>query len=116
MMKQKDRFVLCIESGDYEASLEPRKVYRVVDDPASEAKGLLRVIDESGEDYLFPRDLFVPIEVPTKATSAFVTNTPESRQDEHTILAPASIRVHSRDTSTISFTDALNSRYAGEHL
>jgi hypothetical protein len=79
MTKRKDRFVLCIESGDYRASLEPRKVYRVVDDPASEAKGLLRVIDESGEDYLFPGNLFVPIDVPAKAAPVFVAHAPAAR-------------------------------------
>ena len=44
---------------------------RSLEDPAAEAKSLLRVIDESGEDYLFPADLFVPIEVPQKAELAF---------------------------------------------
>jgi hypothetical protein len=79
MAKSKNRFVLCIDSGDYRASLEPRKVYRVVDDPASEVKGLIRVVDESGEDYLFPESLFVPIEVPAKAAPVFVTHAPASR-------------------------------------
>jgi hypothetical protein len=71
MARRKRRFVLCVKSGSYKASLEPRKVYRVVDDPGAEADGLLRVVDESGEDYLFPAALFVPIEVPAKATPAF---------------------------------------------
>ena len=64
MAKRKHRFVLCVEAGTYKASLEPRKVYRVVDDLAAEAKSLLRVVDESGEDYLYPRDCFVPVELP----------------------------------------------------
>jgi hypothetical protein len=68
---RKKRFVLCVRSGTYKASLQPRKVYRVVEDPRAEARHLLRVIDESGEDYLFPASLFVPIEVPAKAASAF---------------------------------------------
>jgi hypothetical protein len=75
----KDRFVLCVESGDYQASLEPRKVYRVISDPAAEAKGLVRVVDESGEDYLFPATLFVPIEVPADAALAFATHAPATR-------------------------------------
>jgi len=45
----------------------------VVEDALAEAKGLIRVIDESGEDYLFPVDFFVPIEVPEEAAPAFVT-------------------------------------------
>lgn len=59
----------------YQASLEPRKIYRMVEDPAVEARRLLRVVDESGEDYLFPAGLFVPIEVPEKAVPAFAITT-----------------------------------------
>ncbi len=79
MTKRKDRFVLCVECGDYQASLEPRKVYRQLSDPAAEAKGLLRVVDESGEDYLFPEKLFVPIDIPEKAAPAFAAHAPANR-------------------------------------
>lgn len=48
----------------YEASLEPRKLYELIDDPQAKAVGMLRVIDESGEDYLFPEQLFVRITLP----------------------------------------------------
>ncbi len=72
MGKRKKRFVLCIQSGSYEASLEPRKIYRVLPDAAAEARSLLRVVDDSGEDYLFPANLFVPIEVPEEAALVFV--------------------------------------------
>jgi hypothetical protein len=64
MAERKRRFVLCVNAGTYKASPEPGKAYRVLDDPVAEAKSLLRVVDESGEDYLFPAILFVPIEVP----------------------------------------------------
>ncbi len=77
MGKRKGRFVLCLESGTYKASLEPRKVYRVLEDPAAEAKSLLRVVDESGEDYLFPAGLFVPIEVPEQAETVFAAEASE---------------------------------------
>jgi hypothetical protein len=70
-MARRRRFVLCVRNGTYKASLEPRKIYRVVDDPKAEARSLLRVIDESGEDYLFPARLFVPIELPARAMPAF---------------------------------------------
>jgi hypothetical protein len=70
-MARRKRFVLCVRNGTYKASLEPRKIYRVVDDPQAEARSLLRVIDESGEDYLFPARLFVPIELPASAMPAF---------------------------------------------
>jgi hypothetical protein len=73
MNTKKGRFVLCISNDSYEASLEPRKVYRVVDDAKAEARALLRVIDESGEDYLYPADIFVPVEIPEKAAPAFAT-------------------------------------------
>ena len=73
MSIKKGRFVLCIDNDSYEASLEPRKVYRVVDDAKAEAKALLRVIDESGEDYLYPADFFVPVEIPEKAAPAFAS-------------------------------------------
>jgi len=79
MGKRKGRFVLCLQSGTYQASLEPRKVYRVLEDPAAEARSLLRVVDESGEDYLFPAGLFVPIEVPEKAVPVFAVEASEVR-------------------------------------
>jgi hypothetical protein len=71
MPRAKRRFVICVNAGTYKASLEPRKVYRVIPDSSAEAKSLVRVVDDSGEDYLFPARLFVPIDVPTKAIPAF---------------------------------------------
>jgi hypothetical protein len=75
MPKSTSRYVLCVRNGSYRASLEPRKVYRVVEDSSAEAHELLRVVDESGEDYLFPADLFVPIELPSRARPAFARPT-----------------------------------------
>ncbi len=71
MTRAKRRFVICLASGTYEPFLEPRKVYRVLDDPGAEARSLLRVVDESGEDYLFPADLFAVIDVPARALPVF---------------------------------------------
>jgi hypothetical protein len=65
------RFVLCISNEGYPASLEVRKVYPLLPDAASELHGLLRVVDESGEDYLYPRGFFVNIELPAGAEQAF---------------------------------------------
>lgn len=79
MEQPRHRFAVCIKNGSYEASLEPRKIYRVLDDPEAEAKSLLRVVDESGEDYLFPAEMFVPIEVPANAISVFATEASGSR-------------------------------------
>ena len=70
-MNNKAGFVICTDNRGYPASLERRKVYRVLSDPAAEKRGMLRVIDESGEDYLYPADRFVPIDVPKKAERAF---------------------------------------------
>ena len=60
MPRSTGRYVICVRNGTYRASLEPRKVYRVIEDPADESS-LTRVIDESGEDYLYPRDYFVRV-------------------------------------------------------
>ena len=58
------RFVVCIRNDGYEASLERNKIYEIVPDEDAERDGDLRVVDESGEDYLFASDRFVAIEVP----------------------------------------------------
>ncbi len=66
-----DRFVMCISNEGYPASLDVRRVYRAIPDPDAEKSGHIRVVDESGEDYLYPRELFVPIEVPEPAAKVF---------------------------------------------
>ena len=71
MAPSRDDFVVCVRNDDYQASLELRKIYRVLPDKKAKEKALLRVIDESGEDYLYPADFFVPIEVPEEALSVF---------------------------------------------
>lgn len=58
------RYVLCVSNEGYRASLLVRRMYRLLPDPEAARHGLLRVIDESGEDYLFPRKLFVPMALP----------------------------------------------------
>lgn len=59
------RFVVCVNNKDYPASLELHKIYRVVPDDDAEADGDIRIADESGEDYLYSQNRFVPIRVPT---------------------------------------------------
>ena len=59
--KATPQFVVCINNEGYQASLEPRKIYQVVPDKEAEKHKMLRVIDESGEDYLFPANFFSPI-------------------------------------------------------
>ena len=58
------QLVICIKNKGYEASLEARKLYESIPDPKAEKYQQIRVIDESGEDYLYPKELFVAIELP----------------------------------------------------
>jgi hypothetical protein len=58
------RFVVCLKNKGYEVSLERRKIYQVLPDPRAAKHGLIRVVDESGEDYLYPQNFFAPIELP----------------------------------------------------
>ncbi len=65
MAQQKKRqFVICVDNHGYTASLEPRKIYESVPDTMAEKHNQIRVIDESGEDYLFPLSFFLPVELP----------------------------------------------------
>ena len=65
----KKTFVLCIENRDCD-DLEKSKVYTVLADVKANEDGFLRVIDESGEDYLYPESYFVPVDLPAKAKAA----------------------------------------------
>ena len=58
------QLVVCIENDGYPASLEKRKIYIALRDDAAGKHGLLRVIDESGDDYLYPKRFFRPIDLP----------------------------------------------------
>jgi hypothetical protein len=58
------QFVVCIKNKGYEVSLETRKIYQVLRDPDAAKHKQLRVIDESGEDYLYPESYFTPIDLP----------------------------------------------------
>ena len=55
-------FTVCVQNTGYEVSLELHKIYPVLSDEDASRHGLVRVVDESGEDYLYPEALFVPIE------------------------------------------------------
>ena len=57
-------FVVCINNSDYPVALELHKIYRVIVDNDAMDEGDIRIIDESGEDYLYPSSYFVPIQVP----------------------------------------------------
>ena len=72
MTKQKDsRFVVCVANTDCE-DLEVRKIYQTLSDEAAAADGLVRIVDESGEDYLYPAELFIQIELPQALENALM--------------------------------------------
>lgn len=70
------RLVVCVRNGDYPASLELRKIYTSIADAAAAKHGLLRVIDESGEDYLYPAQYFVAISLPSSIRRALRIDAP----------------------------------------
>ena len=67
--KENYRFVLCIENKDCE-DLEKRKIYQALPDEEAEKEGYIRVIDESGEDYLYPQSYFILVQLPREAQEA----------------------------------------------
>jgi hypothetical protein len=71
MKENKTRFVLCIDNRDCE-DLEKGKVYRILPDKAAAEESFVRVTDESGEDYLYPKSYFVPVEIPRRAERALL--------------------------------------------
>ncbi len=74
MSKPSGSYLLCVDNRAYPASLELRKVYRRMHDAKGDTLELVRVVDESGEDYLFPARCFVPVEVPPKARRVFAAS------------------------------------------
>ncbi len=66
MRRQKSQsYAVCVRNDQFATSLEIRKLYPVVSDPDAEAEGLIRIIDESGEDYLYPAKLFQRLVLPS---------------------------------------------------
>ena len=57
-------FMICVDNRGYESSLEARKLYEVLTDRTAEKHHQIRVIDESGEDYLYPESFFAPVRLP----------------------------------------------------
>lgn len=70
--KTEPRFAICVQNEGCE-DLEPRKLYHVLPDDSAAEEGYLRVIDESGEDYLYPANYFILIELPQTVERALVT-------------------------------------------
>jgi hypothetical protein len=64
MVRAVKRLVICVDNSGYEVSLERRKIYIALPDAEAERLGQVRVIDESGEDYLYPKGAFVEVALP----------------------------------------------------
>jgi len=64
MARAKKRLYICVNNSGYEVSLERRKIYVALSDARAERVGHIRIIDESGDDYLYPLDRFLPAELP----------------------------------------------------
>jgi len=67
--RSKTKFVLCVEDRECD-DLEKGKVYMILSDTRAKRDGYLRIVDESGEDYLYPESYFVPLDLPSKAKAA----------------------------------------------
>ena len=70
--QRRPRFVVCVDNTDYPVSLELHKIYAVVRDEDAEKDGDIRIVDESGEDYLYSRDRFAAIGVPAAVRDSLV--------------------------------------------
>jgi hypothetical protein len=70
MAKQPRQLVVCVGNAGYPASLEKRKIYVALRDPAAEKHGLLRIVDESGRGYLYPKTFFRSIALPQAVKKA----------------------------------------------
>jgi hypothetical protein len=71
-MAEHKHFAVCIRNDEYEASLELRKIYEVLDDADASTHQMIRVVDEEGEDYLYPAAWFVSIELPQNVEQAIL--------------------------------------------
>ena len=67
---QAKQLVVCVDNGGYPVSLEKRKIYVVLRDVAAEKHNMLRIVDESGDDYLYPKALFRSIALPQAVKKA----------------------------------------------
>ncbi len=66
-------YVICVDNSGYPAALDLRKVYRTIADRRAAENGLIRVIDETGEDYLYPESMFAGVTLSPRARSTFAS-------------------------------------------
>jgi hypothetical protein len=69
-MARQPHYLLCVKNRGYSAALEPGKLYRVIPDRVAEKRRLVRVVDESGDHYLYPDGFFLAIDLPRAAIKA----------------------------------------------
>lgn len=70
MVRTARQFVICVKNDGYDVSLERRKIYVALPDETAERHNQVRVVDESGEDYLYPKQFFVAVELPASVRRA----------------------------------------------
>jgi hypothetical protein len=85
LQPRKNHWVVCVDNAGFAVSLERGKLYGAVADRAAAAEDLIRVIDESGEDYLYPSRFFVPIRLPAAVQRALRG----ARRKSSTVTTPA---------------------------
>lgn len=97
-MMREFRYVICVHNRGYEGSLELRKLYRCMSDPKAEELGMIRVVDDEDEDYLYPSDWFVPADLASRTIrkmeeafkrsdfSRYFENVPESQHDRDALI------------------------------
>jgi hypothetical protein len=76
MKETKKDYVICVRAEE-SADIEIRKVYEVLPDDSAEKRGYLRVVDESGEDYLYPKECFAAVHLPEKTVQALTSPSPK---------------------------------------
>jgi hypothetical protein len=73
------KFAVCLDNSEYPASLELHKIYRVLPDPDAARDGDLRIVDESGDDYLYPAAWFASVELPDRVAKSVIRRPARAR-------------------------------------
>lgn len=73
MNEKKRYFAICVDNVDYEASLVLRKIYEIIPDEKAERDDLIRIVDESGEDYLYHKSYFIVVDFPIEVEHALLS-------------------------------------------
>jgi hypothetical protein len=89
----KARFAVCIDNAEYPASLELHKLYRVIPDDDAKKDGDLRIIDESGEDYIYPNDYFLLVDVPRATAQSLNKSFAPTRRRPATLRSRAAAQL-----------------------